>query len=1050
MKTSMFGLSILPFVLLPALAASGGGVGSTRTLDVVNSVLADKRNVVLSILDCKLDGFKDDRYTARVPYVRRSAEHGRVIATVPRAGTFYPGFLFYDTSGDERFRISIDGVERGVAVADEDDNRDRLFFLTEPYRFHGGEQIELQALTTDGVYHTEDLILLREKPPLRKRQFSISNLSALADVHGQNAEAELAWVTSWPAACRVEWGAQGVQQTSVLDEETAFSNHRASLHSLKPGETYRFRVSAKTPGGAVVASEWQNFSVQPPVSVEGSVKSATLPLAVRNPQQNGRTGVFPVTSGIPFPQGTLGSDTHVRLLDSHHREVPLQTETLARWKDGTAKWVLLDFQGEAPHDSTYTLEYGSDVRRQRFPSPLKVVETGDRINVETGPLRFTISKRRFGLPDALWSDGERVVSPDQPGVVTLIGEDGTRYLSLGAPDAVKVEEAGPLRAVVWVRGSYRAADGRTLLRYSVRIHAYAGKRFLRVQHTYENNNELSEFTSIRSMTFRLPVESTSAADARRWALGGDGEMSGTFDGAAETALRQHTDDKYVLSQPAGKRAADGKRAAGWMDWSDPAHRVTLAVRDFWQTYPKDLAVTAGALEVGLCPKLGKDEYTSASGTVDEHRLYYYLQNGSYKLRQGVSQTQDIWLEFSGERPVHPAAVRTQREPLLAIANPEWYAGSHALGRLATGNGSMVTRYDSAFSRAFSIYLDDREYLRSYGMLNFGDWWGERGIDWGNSEYDTQNSFFLQFVRTGDSRYFKAGEEMEWHNRDVDTIHSHSDRSRIGGVYHHSVGHTGGYYEKSPPPGTGIVKGILTVDHVFVQGHLAYYFLTGDRRSLETARLIGDRYDAYDTRNYDFNNCRNAGWHLILTMALYNATGDRYYLNAANIIVERVLERQTPDGGWDFYRICLHPDPVHFGNFGFTVGVMLTGLRDYYEATGDERVAREIVRGAYFFVNKLWLPDSGTFKYTSCPIPSDTRPMLTFVLLDGIAFAHRQTKDPALKQVLLKAADKALLRLAALDPDTARKEMSGVGKELGTYIADAPHFIGYIDTLQASK
>ena len=45
--------------------------------------------------------------------------------------------------------------------------------------------------------------------------------------------------------------------------------------------------------------------------------------------------------------------------------MPLQTESLARWPDGSVRWLLLDFQIDlaAKQKKTLTLRYGPEIRR---------------------------------------------------------------------------------------------------------------------------------------------------------------------------------------------------------------------------------------------------------------------------------------------------------------------------------------------------------------------------------------------------------------------------------------------------------------------------------------------------------------------------------------------------------------------------------------------------------------------------------------------------------------------------------------------------------------
>ena len=232
--------------------------------------------------------------------------------------------------------------------------------------------------------------------------------------------------------------------------------------------------------------------------------------------------------------------------------------------------------------------------------------------------------------------------------------------------------------------------------------------------------------------------------------------------------------------------------------------------------------------------------------------------------------------------------------------------------------------------------------------------------------------------------------------------------------------------------------------------MEHYFLTGDRRSVETARKIADRYDTQRMVGYDFSNCRDAGWHLILTLGVWRATGDPFYLNAAKIIVERVLERQTPlpkfntaGGGWRRMMVPGHClcEPAHYGNAGFMVGILLTGLRLYHLETDDARVARSIIAGARFLIDDMWVEEVKGFRYTSCPV-SSSGPWSNFLKFDGIAYAYRLTQDAG-------TPDEHLALHLRKGTQSAIDSMRGMGKSFSQYIRVAPHFIGLLSDLQTN-
>ena len=145
---------------------------------------------------------------------------------------------------------------------------------------------------------------------------------------------------------------------------------------------------------------------------------------------------------------------------------------------------------------------------------LKIGEDQDAVTVDTGKVKFSVNKHKFGLIDALWLDGEQILTPGKPGGFYLTGPDGTVYTSLAAPDEVVVEESGPVRAVVRISGKHQSSDGRKLFTYTVRMHAWAGQPYIRLQHTFGNDNGATDFTDLKSLVMKLPFAAEESSG--RW------------------------------------------------------------------------------------------------------------------------------------------------------------------------------------------------------------------------------------------------------------------------------------------------------------------------------------------------------------------------------------------------------------------------------------------------------------------------------------------------------------------------------------------------------
>ena len=305
------------------------------------------------------------------------------------------------------------------------------------------------------------------------------------------------------------------------------------------------------------------------------------------------------------------------------------------------------------------------------------------------------------------------------------------------------------------------------------------------------------------------------------------------------------------------------------------------------------------------------------------------------------------------------------------------------------------------------------------------------MNWANGEYDHHHALLLQFARSADRRWYFLGDRAARHAIDVDTCHYGPHR---GGESIHSMGHTGGFFDK-PYEGNGIPGPGFTVSHTWTEGFCDWYALSGDPTARENAILVADHYDGAYLNNYDYPNARTNGWHLLLTMATYRLTGDPFYLNAARIIVRRTLEMQSPEGGWQRQLVpghCLDM-PRHRGEANFMLGVLGNGLEEYYRQVPDPRVAQAIVGGARQAIRELWVDKSNAFRYTSCPnspVTTANNDMTAEILL----FAHRLDPQPQFADVGLRAMRAALA--------------GGIGSI--AHLRWTPHILYNMDQLQQGR
>ncbi|MHB8994006.1 MAG: RIFT barrel domain-containing protein [Armatimonadota bacterium] len=961
-------------------------VTGTFGLDIIRPMLADKRNLAVNYDELNMDGFSVDLFTQnRYGHVKMDRRGGRVSTTVPKAGKYHVGFMIYDDSNAERVGVYVNDEFVGLALINGNNNRTWIYHLSTPRDLKAGDRIALEAMGAGGKHGICNILFMPNAPAVRKIEYHVQNTRWIAPV-GTDGEVSLSWTTTWPSASRFEYGTTA-KYGQVATEECNRLVHRAYLTGLKAGATYHGRGVGTNPDGSLYYGPDVTFTadgVDAPRTREGITR---VPLTVRNP--HGVDAVAsPVTSGIPFPKGALGSDRDLRVV-LNGKEVLAQIKPLGTWEDGSLKWVLVTLLADVPagKSANYVLELGRGVKRVLNAQPLATQAADKSVSIDTGAAKFSVT-----------SNGD-LAGPNGRCETQLVGEGGTIFTSERGPGTVIIEEAGPVRVVIKTISNVTAADGSKSFRIEQRLTAWRGRPVVQVQHTFINDRE-ERFTNIESLSYLVPsgpkAWTASLADAEPLAL------------AQGEATWQRLDREYLAN---GKAAAG--RLSGGVVAADGSLGVT--VRDCWQNYPKGFAVTDRGLRVDLAPDFEKGLYESFPFEKEGHHLYYYLRDGHYRFKQGMSKTHDLLLDFGGK-----AAADGQifQRPLQLTATPAWYTGTMAFYNVAPRNEKLFAAYEKSVDSNIKAYAAARERQHDYGLMNYGDWFGERGANWGNIEYDTQHAFFLEYIRSGNLDAFFLGNDAELHNRDVDTVQWGPDQHGVGLAMVHQMGHLGGYYTETVPGTLGIPNAGGSVTHAWTEGHFDHYYLTGDPRSLETGMAVVNYFtDKELSRPYDWLSAREPGWHLIMLASALAATNDPYYLNACRVVVDRTLETQDPaprelpkyqqepgmthqNGGWTRMMVPGHCEcePRHRGNANFMIAVLLTGLTYYHDVTNEPAVKDSIIRGSRYLVETMYSKDTHGFRYTPCPnmrYTSGVSPLMA----EGIARAYRWTRDPIFTDAL---------------------------------------------------
>ena len=677
------------------------------------------------------------------------------------------------------------------------------------------------------------------------------------------------------------------------------------------------------PGSTIHRAQysWIELTPPPPLTIKypvdqkkGKLKKTAIPFELLEESNIART-VF-VKFGFPFPEGGIYGIDKLRIVSPDGKAVPAQFTATSFWPDKSVKFVLAEFPAKlaAKEKSVWKLEINSDRKVPALPE-LKCALTDTGFAVDTGKLAATVSKSRFSFLNDVKVDGKKAGSFSPKGL-EFVDEAGKLFTSSQEPlEKLYIESSGPLALTLRADGKLGGS------RFTARMTFRAGSSVVDISIRFQNVDLKTEFNDFRS----LSLDYVPAVPAK----------SIKMEGATCQRIHQQDDETLKIDDRLFNRKMGDGGAAG---------NLTYALRDAAYRYPKAFSVDKGAVKFELLPPLPGPEF----GKDMPYYLQYPFCGGFYRMKWGMGFTEDLKIDFSGKTSPAELAAKS----VIPVIDRDWVYKTKVFQGIPHGGENPFAGIDAECLKAFYRHMEFKAKQREYGFLNWGDWFGERGRNWTNNEYDLAHGMFMLYLRTGNRDVFRWAMTAARHQADVDIIHAYPDPMYVGANAQHGIGHTGQTH-RTPSQWSNAFNGayIGRNGHTWSEGMTEAWLLGGDEISMESALLLGEHLVNFiaPTQVRLSTHERSAGWSIPALLGLYRATGDRKYLAAARLLVDVVLDEQKFDlgGAWPHRLPGDHANGRKFtyGNCPYLVGIVCSALQRYYREDPDPAVKKSLVAAA---------------------------------------------------------------------------------------------------------
>jgi len=669
---------------------------------------------------------------------------------------------------------------------------------------------------------------------------------------------------------------------------------------------------------------------------------------------------------LPLSKGHLQRDQAVHLESPRGEKLPLQTRPLALWEDGSIRW--LDCQTLAGDTGAYRIRDGHG---EASPAQgVAVDEATSRITLRNARVAITLCASGPSPIEQIVFAGKPAAASPVAFEAQVTDAQGKTFSSrFDSARRLALQERGPIRAVADVYGVHGHSAGGRMFSYRLRVeligdlpviilryqfchddpgHGYHGVRALTATTRWQTGDPVTRLLHQKRyslLSVQRAVETTHPVQIRTDAENPKIRVHNLECLEDETAYPEFSQPPMDDAFPyLGLALADGS--------------VISHVDDFAELLPKGLTGQENAITLEVWPEWAENarihqgwsrELTQRLVFADArehpggayvHALVDASTDAGRATLPASAYAASGWLHLDSVLPKGTPAPRRFDRYLSKLAglptvmgmwdlgdtiDPGYTSTYEQVGRLARAEGAPPRRYYTKPIPAFVCQAN----------MIFND------PVWSNNEYDVILALAREYMRGNASPVL--WQKLRWfcrHAIEVDFL-SYSDHAQL---HHGSPAHSANHCEASAYP-----------SHLWCEGLLGYYCLSGDPDALATAIQVGDfivdTFADPGRRGKLFKFTREIGWALLYTATLYDLVREERFLTLSREFAELILKEPITD--------ALAQNMLEFS---FAYSSLAMGMEALYRVTAEKPLADWLV---YAADRVLETAEKGVISVESC-------------------------------------------------------------------------------------